>query len=473
MSFTKIWASSKTKHYGSNMSPLADILIIESSDGFQQQLIAFCHSKDIPISASVSLDSLLARTSTNPTIALSLFPSNTHKLYKARNRIRQNHIEFVDVFLKKSRQNLDYIEGQLSVAHDALLVHEALSIAEQKILQRVTLPSADVDPDLYLHFNLIGRSANFVKSMRAIKRVAKADSRVIIRGESGTGKEVAARAIHHFSQRAGNTFVPINCGAFNDDMLLSELFGYKKGAFTGAFEDRVGLLEHANGGTVFLDEVDALSQRAQVALLRFLQENEIRAVGGRTTKKLDVRVLAASNKNLKQLVSAGTFREDLLFRLDVLSVNLPALRQRGDDLPLICQHILAQLAQELGQEPKYLSHAVKEEIATNKWRGNFRELESALLRGFLTSDTNLISDLSSLSSEATFDDMPRKLPLGSFSREKNSLIRQFESEYIQKVLTQTGGNVTKAAEIAQKERRAFTRLMAKHGIQRGSYTKAG
>ncbi len=454
------------------MSPLADIVIIESGD-LSHQLITLCQRDGIPIRERVSIDTLLARTSTGPTIALSVFPSHTHKSYKARDRIRQNHIEFVDVFLKKTRQRLDHTAGQLAIADDAAIVHEALSIAEQKILQRVTLPSADVDPDLYLHFNLVGRSANFVKSMRAIKRVAKADSRVIIRGESGTGKEVAARAIHYFSQRSGNTFVPINCGAFNDDTLLSELFGYKKGAFTGAFEDRVGLLEHANGGTVFLDEVDSLSQRAQVALLRFLQENEIRALGGRTTKKINVRVLAASNKNLKSLVNAGTFREDLFFRLDVLSVNLPALRQRGNDLALICQHILAQLAQELDQEPKYLSNAVKEEIATNKWRGNFRELESALLRGFLSCDTNLINDLSSLSSEANFDDMPRKLPLGSFSREKNSLIRQFESEYIQKVLTQTGGNVTKAAEIAQKERRAFTRLMAKHGIHRGSYTKAG
>lgn len=454
------------------MSLIAEVLLIDTDDADQRTLLqSTCDAQNITTRTWISNDDLIVRASTDPAIVLSVFPSTSHKRYKARARIRQNHIEFVDIFTNPGRGPLDHTAGLVAATADSSLVSEALSIAEQKILQRVTMPSADIDSDFYVHFNLVGQSPNFVKAMHAIKRVAKADSRVIIHGESGTGKEVAARAIHHFSPRSSNTFVPINCGAFNDEMLLSELFGYKKGAFTGAYEDRVGLLEHANGGTVFLDEVDALSQRAQVSLLRFLQENEIRAVGGRTTKKLNVRVIAASNKNLKALVNVGSFREDLLYRLDVLSVHLPALRQRGNDLKLICQHILAQLAQELSQEPKYLSDVVLDEISRNKWRGNFRELESALLRGYLSSDTHLISDPTSLSSESQFNDIPRKLPLGSFSHEKNSLIRQFESEYIQKVLTQTGGNVTKAAEIAQKERRAFTRLMTKYGIQRGSYTK--
>lgn len=456
------------------MALSVNVTLSEPSDkAMREQLLMFCDRCGLEPFAWPSNEALVATADTSPQIVLSIFSNKTHKDYKNRSRVRQSHIEFVDIFVSKNRTRLVHTDGQLALDDTHRVVEEALYIAEQKILQRITWPSLEVDEDLYVNFNLVGRSPNFVKAMRAIKRVAKTDSRVIIRGESGTGKEVAARAIHHFSSRSRNTFVPINCGAFNDDMLLSELFGYKKGSFTGAFEDRIGLLEHANNGTVFLDEVDALSKQAQVALLRFLQEGEVRAVGGRTTKKLNVRVLAASNKNLKTLVGLGTFREDLLFRLDVLSVNLPALRQRGTDLNLVCQHILSQLAQELGQEPKYLSLAMIEEISSNKWRGNFRELESALLRGFLSCDDPLITDITSLSSEAGFDDIPRKLPLGSFSHEKNSLIRQFESEYIQKVLNQTSGNVTKAAAIAQKERRAFTRLMAKHGIHRGSYTKAG
>ena len=254
----------------------------------------------------------------------------------------------------------------------------------------------------------------------------------------------------------------INCGGFSDDLLLSELFGYKKGAFTGAIEDRAGLLEHANKGTLFLDEVDALSPRAQTALLRFLQDNEIRPIGSSTTKNTDVRIVAASNKNLKALVKADLFREDLLYRLDVLAVNLPALRQRGQDISLISQHILSRIAQELDQPAKYLSVQLIDAIGKQRWPGNFREIESALLRAFLMSPGTLIEDEASLSSEPEIDDLPRKPPLGSFSLEKNSLIRNFEHEYLRKVLAQTGGNVSRAAAIAKKERRAFTRLMAKH-----------
>ena len=170
---------------------------------------------------------------------------------------------------------------------------------------------------------------------------------------------------------------------------------------------------------------------------------------------------------------SGTFREDLLYRLDVLSVQLPALRQREGDLALICQHILSRVAQELNQEAKLLSLDVLNAIQDNQWRGNFREIESALLRAVLSSDGRLIDDPSTLFSDADFEDLPRKLPLSSFRHEKDSLIRQFESEYIRKALTQTGGNVTKAAEIAKKERRAFTRLMAKHGIMRESFSQVG
>lgn len=429
---------------------------------FSEASVLWCRSDELP-----------TMTDSYPIIAVSIFPGIKHKTYINKSRVRQNHIEFVDVFMDKTRGSFEHIQGQLHIAADPRLVEEAISIAEQKILQRTTLLTPEVDQDLYYRFNLVGRSANFIKAMRAIKRVAKTDSRVIIRGESGTGKEVTARAIHHFSTRSGCAFVPVNCGAFNDDMLLSELFGYKKGAFTGAFEDRIGLLEHANEGTLFLDEVDSLSQRAQVSLLRFLQEGEVRPVGGSSTKKLNVRVIAASNKNLKTLVKSGSFREDLLYRLDVLSVQLPALRQREDDLPLICQHVLSRVSQELNQEPSYLSLDVLDEIQNNPWRGNFREIESALLRAVLSCDGALIDDPSTLFSDADFEDLPRKLPLSSFRHEKDSLIRQFESDYIRKALTQTGGNVTKAAEIAKKERRAFTRLMAKHGISRETFAKTG
>ena len=455
------------------MPVFSTLALIKNDDPAEwSELIKFSQKFGLSVETFLSLDDLIENSAKTPTIILTLFSNKSRGRKTRENRVRQNHVEFLDVFKLATKSGYSLLEGELHVDSDLNGVLEALSIAEQKILQRVALRSPDIDDEMYLRFNLVGNSPNYVKAMRALKRVAKTESTVVIKGESGTGKEVAARAIHHFSTRQTGPFVPINCGAFSDDLLLSELFGYKKGAFTGAVEDRVGLLEFANKGTLFLDEVDSLSPRAQTALLRFLQDNEIRPIGSRTTKNTDVRIVAASNKNLKTLVTSGLFREDLLYRLDVLAVNLPALRQRGHDIALISQHILSRISQELGQPAKYLSLQLTEAIQTQRWPGNFREIESALLRAFLMSSGTLIEDVASLSSEPEIDDLPRKPPLGSFSREKNSLIRNFENEYLRKVLAETGGNVSKAAAIAKKERRAFTRLMAKHGIKRDSYIKA-
>ena len=455
------------------MPAFSTLALIKNEDPAEwSELIKFSQKFGLSVETFLSLDDLIENSAKTPTIILTLFSNKSRGRKTRENRVRQNHVEFLDVFKLATKSGYSLLDGELHVDSDLNGVLEALSIAEQKILQRVALRSPDIDDEIYLRFNLVGNSPNYVKAMRALKRVAKTESTVVIKGESGTGKEVAARAIHHFSTRQTGPFVPINCGAFSDDLLLSELFGYKKGAFTGAVEDRVGLLEFANKGKLFLDEVDSLSPRAQTALLRFLQDNEIRPIGSRTTKNTDVRIVAASNKNLKTLVTSGLFREDLLYRLDVLAVNLPALRQRGHDIALISQHILSRISQELGQPAKYLSLQLTEAIQTQRWPGNFREIESALLRAFLMSSGTLIEDVASLSSEPEIDDLPRKPPLGSFSREKNSLIRNFENEYLRKVLAETGGNVSKAAAIAKKERRAFTRLMAKHGIKRDSYIKA-
>lgn len=451
------------------MFRLSKIVFIENGNHLERQALEQFAAKYNIEGTWSSLDELLANSVQEPTTALSLFPSKTAKSYAQLNRIRPNQLEFIDIFVKHSKSGYSHAVGELHSSSPDMVVHEAIAIAQQKILQRSRLSSPEVHEDFYLRFNLVGRSDAFIKSTRSIIKVAKTDSRVLIRGETGTGKEAAARAVHHFSQRQAGPFVPINCGAFTDDMLLSELFGYKKGAFTGAYEDTTGLLEYADGGTIFLDEVDSLSNRAQVALLRFLQENEIRAIGGKQTKTVNVRVVSATNKNMKALVKAGQFREDLLFRLDILNINLPALRNRGADLMVISQHILSRIRLELETEEKYLGLSLIEEIYTNKWRGNFRELESALLRAYLNTDSNLISDVLSIYSEPELDQIPNKRQVGSFLNEKQTIVAKFENEYIRTVLAQTKGNVTRAAQLANKERRAFTRLMSKHGIYRADY----
>ena len=341
--------------------------------------------------------------------------------------------------------------------------------AEQKLIQRIPATSRknfEVFPE---RFGLYGTSPAFIKALSTIQKIRKSDSRVLIKGETGTGKELAARAVHYLSKREAGPFVPVNCGAFSDELLLSELFGHKKGAFTGATQDQIGLLELADGGTLFLDEVDALSSKAQVSLLRYLQEGEIRALGSRKFRKVDVRIISATNRQLSKLVKSGDFRDDLLYRLDVLSINLPPLRARGEDLFSACMQILSQLVNELGEDNKVLSGEVLAAIFEYDWPGNFRELESSLTRAFLMTEGQTIQDTALLLSEEDYESSPLPSALGSFNKEKQLLIDKFEKNYIESVLAKTSGNVSRAAFIAKKERRSFSRLMEKHGIKREKF----
>ena len=418
-------------------------------------------------SQEMSLEGLQAYEGDQPLVIFSFFQSAASKNFKESNRIRPNNVEYIDVLLNYNRAPLPLT--QVNLGSKATALAERISIAEQKILQRTRPQSAAIDEDFYLRFNMIGNSQNYLKAIKMLKKIARTDSRVLISGETGTGKELAARAIHYFSARTHQPFVPINCGAFSDDLLLSELFGYKKGAFTGANADSAGLLEHANNGTILLDEVDELSSRAQVALLRFLQEGEIRPVGGRSVIKVNVRVVAASNKNLKQLVTEGKFREDLLYRLNVLAITLPPLRQRGNDLLLIAQSFLAKFSQDLKAPPKFLSLRFIEVLKSHQWPGNFRELESELLRCFVMTESELVDHSDTLPFELTHSPFDDEATQESFNTGKQQMISKFEKDYILKVLKATSGNISRAAIIAQKERRAFTRLMEKHKIDRANF----
>ena len=403
-------------------------------------------------------------------IDINLFQSVDDKQRYQPSRFRSNNVEFIDVALnppESSPQGSTFLHWTGSGAKIA----EAVCVAEQKIMQRNLFQTKEVDEEFYLKLNMLGRSRAYIKTMTEIKKVAKTDAGVFIRGETGTGKELAARAIHYISDRAGGPFVPINCGAFTDELILSELFGHQKGAFTGANRDRLGLLEIADGGTLFLDEIDALSPMAQVALLRYLQEGEVRQVGGNKITKVDVRVVAASNKNISELLEAGIIREDLMYRLEVLSVSLPPLRKRQEDIQLLAQYYLAQIAKKAGHLGKYFSREVVERIQSYEWPGNFRELENIVQRGFLMFDGKVIDDVNCLfpNHNESYEEAEPGGKIYSFSAEKKDLLEKFEREYLDKLLQQTAGNISRAATIAQKERRSFTRLMQKHGLKRSSF----
>jgi DNA-binding NtrC family response regulator len=316
---------------------------------------------------------------------------------------------------------------------------------------------------------LIHAGPPFAQVTQRILAFAACDANVLIVGETGTGKEVCARAIHYQSRRADQPWVAVNCGAIPNELVESELFGHVKGAFTTALAARVGLIREAEGGTLFLDDVDCLPLAAQAKLLRFLQEGEYRLVGSNAVQHADVRVLAACNRSLGELVKRGEFRQDLLFRLNVLRLALPPLRERRDDLPLLAQHFTRHFARKLDKRLAGLTPGALQRLLAHDWPGNVRELQHVIERGVLLAGASV---LSAADIDIDIDgDEAQPLPEddSAFKVAKQRLVDRFERNYIERLLQQHQGNVTRAAEAAKKNRRAFFELMRKHRIDSGTF----
>jgi two-component system response regulator HydG len=293
---------------------------------------------------------------------------------------------------------------------------------------------------------LIGESPAMQKIFSAIAKAAPTSATVLITGESGTGKELVARAIHYGSPRASSPFVPVNCAAIPEGLLESELFGYVKGAFTGAAETRAGFFQTADGGTVFLDEISATTPAMQVRLLRVLQEREVCMLGSTRSRPVDIRVVAATNKDLPALIRKEAFREDLYFRLNVITINLPPLRERGEDVLLLIRHFAGTFALELGKPVPSFSDAALEVLRRYRWPGNVRELENVVQRLVVMADSDLI-DVPDLPSLMRFSALSR----GGFDR----TLAEVETEYVRNVLASVNGNRTRAAEILGIDRKTL------------------
>ncbi|MEY2499999.1 MAG: two-component system, NtrC family, response regulator GlrR [Verrucomicrobiota bacterium] len=306
---------------------------------------------------------------------------------------------------------------------------------------------------------IIGESPGLLAQLELVPRFAQSQATVLITGESGTGKEVFARAIHYLSPRVNGPFVPVNCGALPEELVESEIFGHKRGAFTGALSDQAGLIQHAEGGTIFLDEVDTLSRAAQVKLLRFLQDGEYRAVGGQEIVRADIRVVAASNANLDQLVNEGGFREDLFYRLKVLTLVLPPLRERRGDILLLADHILETQAAIAKTSPKKLSLDALNRLFAHPWAGNVRELENVLTRAIVLCDGDTIER-----SDLNLPDCRERDEEQSLRKTKARMVDRFEHDYLATVLRAHDGNITLAARAVKKNRRAFWELLRKHDL---------
>ena len=305
---------------------------------------------------------------------------------------------------------------------------------------------------------LIGESTSFLEEIRKLRLLARCDVTVMICGETGTGKELAARAIHYLSSRSDRPFVPVDCGAIPPGLAESEMFGHERGAFTGAVNKHRGLVAAAEQGTLFLDEVDALSLSVQAKLLRLLQEREYRSLGSSDTRKADVRVISATNRDLKELVRRGEFREDLYYRLNVAQLRLPALRQRQEDVALLARHFVAKWSTRFQLPVRHFSPGALQKLLIYQWPGNVRELENAIEAAVALCDGSIIG-----AKDLVLATEPSQSS-GSFREAKARIVTEFEREYVSKLLSACGGNVSEAARVAGKNRRAFWELIRRHNV---------
>ena len=306
---------------------------------------------------------------------------------------------------------------------------------------------------------VIGQSPTFLDQLRRIPMIAKCDANVLIAGETGTGKELYARAIHYGSARVGRPFIPVNCGAIPAELVENELFGHERGAYTSAATLQTGLIEEANGGTLFLDEIDCLPVFAQVKLLRFLQEKEYRPLGSARIRRADVRIIAASNLNLEEAVAAGRVRQDLYYRLNIISLILPPLRERREDIPLLAHHFLEHYSTELDKEVNDFSQEAMQLLMVHHWPGNVRELEHVIERAIVLCEGSILETRDLVISHTAGNGGQQSL-----QEAKAKEIARFERDYIQGLLSACKGNITRAAQVAKKNRRAFWQLIQKHQI---------
>jgi DNA-binding NtrC family response regulator len=313
--------------------------------------------------------------------------------------------------------------------------------------------------------SIVGKSPQMLDVYKMVARVAPTFSTVLVVGESGTGKELVARAMHTHSPRASGPFVAVNCTALTESLLESELFGHAKGAFTGAVAPRRGLFEEAQGGTLFLDEIGDVGAKMQAQLLRVLQEGEIRRVGGSEAIKIDVRVVAATNKELEEEVKAGRFREDLYFRINVVTIRLPSLRERPTDIPLLTQHFLAKYAARERRADGGIAPEAMAALARYGWPGNVRELENVIERALALSKDGviLVSDLPPevAASAASIEGGEVVSPAGLVDDRPS--LAELERRYIELILRETGGNKKRAAEILGIDRRTLYRTLERTG----------
>jgi DNA-binding NtrC family response regulator len=326
----------------------------------------------------------------------------------------------------------------------------------------------------YSFGNIISRSDKMKDVIKQIQRVADTDVTILIQGESGTGKELVARALHFNSKRRAQPFVVVNCSAIPENLLESELFGYEKGAFTGATKQRLGKFEDAHGGTLFLDEIGDLPSSVQTKLLRALQEKTFERVGGNSPITTDARIVAASNRNIEGMVQQGAFREDLFYRLNVFPIKLPPLRERLEDVPLLAEHFLHRHGDLASGRVKYIAHNVINDMMNAPWRGNIREVENLLKRAIIKASGDTVTSIElpmsvSLAQPQVADPAPSVDFNTPFKEYLDTIVRDAEEKYILRMLRLYKGNINQIAKKMGVDRKTVYRKMADYKMQPTSY----
>ncbi len=360
-------------------------------------------------------------------------------------------------YLTKPFENIDDLSLTVAKAAERKALKDRTRVLEEALTARDQFE------------DLVGQSPLMRAIFKMVETVSYSGATVLIQGESGTGKELVARAIHYRSPRKDKAFVAVNCSALTETLLESELFGHVKGSFTGATASKKGLFEAAEGGTIFLDEIGDVPAATQVRLLRVLQEGEVKRVGSNETTHVDVRVIAASNVDLAKAREQGRFREDLFYRLNVISVQLPPLRDRPEDVPLLAQHFLAVYSSKMGKKVRGISPAAMEALTCNRWTGNVRELENVIERAVVLTSSEVLD----------VDDLPpgfRDGPKGGgevevfslahlpYAQAKRLAMRAFERRYLSALLEKSGNNVSSAARAAGVDRSNFRRLLKQYEV---------
>jgi len=354
--------------------------------------------------------------------------------------------------------------------------HETILVRLEKALERSSLIQENYRlqlecQDRQVFHKLVGNSQVMNRLYETIQMVAKTDLTVLITGESGTGKELVARAVHDLSPRSQKAFVAVNCPTLPENILESELFGYKKGAFTHAAQDKIGLFQEAHKGSIFLDEIGDITPAIQTKLLRVLQEKEIKPLGDTKSITVDVRIIASTNQNLEEKIKIGEFREDVYYRLNVLPVKLPALREHPEDIPLIASHLLEKHCRLLDKPSKKISAELMDLFLHKSWEGNVREMENVIMQGILFSSGEEIKprDISLNENQQPTrrqEPVDNKLP---YKAAKEETLRHFNHSFIGRLLESHNGNISQAARHCGLERQALQQIMRRYDINADDY----